>query len=1116
MKGIIAWFAENKVAANLLMIFIVVAGLISLQQTRKEIIPGVSLDLISISVPYPGASPEDVEKSVLSRIETSVFDLDGIRKVESLAKEHMGYVSVEVDYGADPKDVLAAVKSRVEAIADFPKDVERPIVREISLRNLVAQVIVSGASDERSLKSIAEQVKNDLLALKTISQVEHTVARPYQIAIEVSESSLQRYGLSFSEVAAAVKQSSMDLPSGVIKTAQGNVAVEAKGQAYWGDQFEDIVVRAMPDGAQVVVNDIATVSDGFEDGIVQNKFNGAPAVSLSVYRVGEQNILDISKAIRQYLENPSPRIPSNISLDIWQDSSVYFQGRIDLLSTNAIGGLILLFAVLMLFLRLQLSFWVSLGIPIAFMGAFWLLPYFNGSLNMVSLFAFILVLGVVVDDAIIVGENVFSHHRRGITGLKGAIAGAQEVANPVIFAVLTTIIAFLPLAFLPGPMGKIMQVIPVVVIATLLFSLIESLLVLPAHVSNISSNEYDRIPILHSLQKGLGRGLEIFIEKVYQPFLEWVLRWRYFVVTLFIGAILIVFTLMASGWIKVVFFSPIEADNALAKATFSQNITREQAHKNIEKMEAAVIELQKELKQETGSEQIVSIFTSFVSDTEGNVVVEMVPSEQRSVTGKEIGDRWRKKVGDLPEILALDFEATLNQDLPAIDIELSSSSLQDLREASKGIKARMASYEGTYGIEDSFQKGKQKLIIELKPLARNMGLSLDEIALQVRQAYHGVDIQNMQRGDSNVGVVVRYPAAERSSLWNLENMHIRLRDGTGVPLLTVADVSYGEGAAQIERNNRRRIIRVKTKIDESITSAPIIMSKLREDILDNIGQLYPGMSWAIRGAQKNRDELLSYMFKAYMFAMLGMYILMATLFRSYVQPLLVMFAIPFGIIGAVLGHFVLGKDITVWSLIGMIAVSGVVVNDNLVLVDYINRNRAKGTELFKAIREAGGARFRPILLTSATTFIGLVPLMQEQSLQAQFLIPMAISLAFGVVFATLVTLIMVPATYSVQADFMALGRWFVTDDEKEAAESKKASAANELDEAHLNAATMPEAEDGQSDVWHGGLDEAYQVGFDAAKAGQEKKAPYDLDVLVASWEAGWDDGADELELSRDS
>ncbi|PIE41582.1 MAG: RND transporter, partial [Gammaproteobacteria bacterium] len=757
MNGVIAWFAENKVAANLLMIFIVIAGIISLGQTRKEIIPSISLDLITITVPYPGASPEDVEKSVVNRIESAVYDLEGVKGVAASANEHAGIVTVEVAYGYDSKQLLNEIKGRVDAIGSFPKDVERPIVKEISVRNLVSYVIISGPGDQESLKKIAEQVKSDLTAIKTISQVENAANKPSEIAIEVSESSLQRYGLSFAEVAAAIKQSSLDLPTGVIKTAQGNVSIEARGQVYWGDQFEDIVVRALPDGGQVLVGDVAKVKDGFQEGADFTRFNGKPSVALAVYRVGNQNILDISKALHEYVKAPTSYIPENIDVDVWQDTSFYFKSRIDLLSKNALGGLMLLFMVLLLFLRAQLSFWVSVGIPISFMGAFWLLPVFGGSINMVSLFAFILVLGVVVDDAIIVGENIFSYHRRGVLGLKGAIKGAQEVSSPVIFAVLTTIFAFIPMLFLPGPEGKLMKVIPVVVIATLLFSLIESLLVLPAHVSGIKSGDVDNIPVLGFIQRKFSFGLESFIEKVYRPFLEFVLRWRYSAILVFVGALFIMLSMAASGWIKVVFFSDIEGDTASASVTFSQNASADTVNAGISRLEEIAFELKSELRDETGHDQILHVFTTISGHNSGSVIIEMAPSENRNISGGYITDKWRERAGDLPEMTDLKFNSSLNQNTPAIDIELASASMEDLRDAAGSLKARLAGYEGTYSIKDSFQKGKQKLVIELKPVAKNFGLSLDEIAGQVRQAYHGVTIQSIQRGESDIAVVVRYP-----------------------------------------------------------------------------------------------------------------------------------------------------------------------------------------------------------------------------------------------------------------------------------------------------------------------------------------------------------------------
>ncbi|RLT97973.1 efflux RND transporter permease subunit [Ketobacter sp.] len=1105
MNAIIAWFAENKVAANLLMVFIVVAGFISLQDTRKEILPNISLDLITITVPYPGASPEDVEKSVLNRIESAIYDLEGIKSLSSKATEHLGVLTLEVAYGVDSKNLLNEIKARVDGIGTFPADVERPIVREISVRNMVAYVVISGNADERSLKNLAAQIEEDLTTRPNISQVSLAASRPYEIAIEVSEAALQRYGMSFLEVANAVRQSSVDLPTGVIKTAQGNVSVKAKGQVYWGEDFEDIVIRALPDGAQVLVRDVATVLDGFKEGVSLSEFNGRPAVALAVYRVGDQNILDVSRELHDYVANPSTYIPEGIHLDVWQDSSVYFKSRMDLLSENAISGLALVFIILLLFLRAQLSFWVSLGIPISFMGAFMMLPYFDGSLNMISLFAFILVLGIVVDDAIIVGENVFTKHREGIAGVRGAILGAQEVQKPVIFSVLTTIIAFAPLIMLPGPEGKLMKVIPIVVICTLMFSLIESLLVLPSHVSGISSDEFDRIPVIGYIQKKFSLGLERFVEKVYSPFLETCLRWRYTTLFGFISILLVALSLMASGWLKVVFFSTIEADTASATISFAQNTTPEAVRDGIKRVERAAMDLRADLRAETGTEQILNVFTAFTSDTAGRIVVEMAPSENRKMSGQKMVRQWEERVGDIRDVVELEFKATLNQPGSIVDIELASSSLSDLKLAADGLKERMAAINGLYQITDSFQRGKQELLIELKPLARNLGLNLDDVAMQVRQAYHGADVQNIQRGEQDIKVVVRYPAEERSSLWYLENMSIRMRDGSTVPLLTVADIEYGEGAAQINRHNRRRVIRVRAKLDDSVTSTEKVMFALKDEYLNAIPENFPGMSWDISGVQREKDEFKAFLAKAYWIAILGMYVMMATLFRSYAQPLMVMFAIPFGIIGALLGHLLLGMQITLWSLVGMIAVSGIVVNDNLVLVDFMNRNREKGVALMDSIRQAGGARFRPIMLTSLTTFGGLVPLMLETSLQAQFLIPMAVSIAFGVLFATLVSLVLVPATYYILHDAQQLFRETILF--FSGAKTKTISVAEEVDQSFDS-----ESEDDSGKLqWHVGLDEAYELGHKEGLKGDEPRvSPFELEVLSASWEAGWDDGHEEF------
>ena len=1111
MNGIIAWFAQNKIAANLITLFVLIAGFISLQDTRKEILPNISLDIITISIPYPGASPEDVEKSVLNRIESAVYDLEGVKSLSTKAVEHLGIVTIEVDYGYDTKYLLNEIKARVDGIGTFPKDVERPIIKEISVRNLVAYLMVSGPADEATLNQLAQQIKQDLTALPNITQVEFAAARPYEIAIEVSESSLQRYGLSFFEVANAIRQSSMDLPTGVIKTAQGAISIKAKGQVYVGDEFEEIAVRAMPDGSQILVKDIADVLDGFKEGNALSQFNGRPAVALGIYRVGDQNILDISQALHDYIEKPMSYIPEGIVLDVWQDSSFYFKGRMDMLYDNALSGLVVVFIILLLFLRLRLSFWVSVGIPVSFMGAFAMLPQFDGSLNMISMFALILVLGIVVDDAIVVGENIFSHHSKGHHGTEGAIIGTQEVANPVIFSVLTTVVAFLPLVLLPGPEGKLMRVIPIVVILVLLFSLLESLLCLPAHVSSMSNDRFDKLPVLGFIQRRFSDFLDRFLATTYSPFLEMCLKWRYTVLFAFISGLLICFALMGAGWVKVVFFSTIEGDTANATVRFAQNSSPEAVRAGVLKLEQAALDLKRQYREQTGSDQILNVFTAFTGDESGRLIIDLAPSESRELSGQEVIKAWRERVGDIPDVVDMDFKATLNNPGSTIDLELASSSLDDLRLAADALKERLIVDRGLYDIRDSFQKGKQELHIELKPVARNLGLSLDDVAMQVRQAYHGVDVQNLQRGEQDVKVVVRYSAEERSSLWYLENMSIRLRDSSSIPLLTVADIEYGEGASQIDRHNRRRIIRVSAKVDDNVTTPTRVMEELKKDYLNSISDRFPGMTWSIAGAQKEKEEFKDYLIKAYIFALMAMYVMMAVLFRSYTQPLMVMSAVPFGLIGALTGHVIAGLDLTIWSLVGMIAVSGVVVNDNLVLVDFMNSNREKGISLMESIRDAGIARFRPIMLTSLTTFGGLAPLMLERSLQAQFLIPMAVSLAFGVMFATVISLVLVPALYHIVHDLEVLGAKLVGQYKSKPKQAD--SVAAEVDRSFVE----DSADDSDKLQWHIGLDEAYDLGYkEGLKGDVPRKAPFDLEVLVASWEAGWDDGHEEYLLKHDS
>ncbi|WP_144391876.1 efflux RND transporter permease subunit [Pleionea sediminis] len=1092
MNRLIIWFAKNSVAANVLMILILVMGYLSIPNTKKELIPNVSLERIAIQTLYPGASPFEVEKSVCKRIESAIYDIEGMIDLTTQAQKGSCNIQLDVDFGYDTRIILEEVKARVGGVSGFPPEVQRPIIKELKVRNRVATLIISGDAEEWVLKKIASRIRDDLLDSPLISVVDLENVRPYEVSVQVTESSLQQYGLSLSEVATIIKNSSQNMPGGTLNTAAGDVLIQTEGKVETANGFDSIILRSKPDGGRLLLSDLATVVDGFEYGNTHATFNGKPAVSLEIYRVGKQNIVDVAQVIQNYVAEPTSYIPPGISLYIWQDDSKHFEGRTQLLINNALQGLCLLFLTLMLFLHWRVSFWVSVGIPIAFMGAFWFLPNFGGSINVISLFAFILVLGIVVDDAIIVGESVFSQQRSGLTGVDAAITGTKKVSKPITFAVLTTIIAFIPLLYLPGPEGKLMQVIPIVVISTLIFSLVESLLILPAHLahSRITQAGYENKNTKY--QKLFSEGLEKFVERCYRPFLTFVLRWNLAAITAFIAIFIVAISLLTGGWLKMVLFSEIEADVAVASVGFAEGTPAEVTQQAVNKIEQAAILLSQELEEEFGEKQINQILAVIAprvktsnansqnQEHKGRVSIEFVDSEKRKIAGKELLRRWRNLVGDINGALELRFESNLNNPIPDLAINFYGDNLNTLKTVAEDFKSQMIKHRGVYEVRDSLQSGRKQVTIQLLPVARDLGLTLNDLGNQVQQAFHGIEVQSFYRGEDEVKVMVRYPDSARGSLWHLENMHIRLTDGSTTPLLHVAEVTDGTGAPTIQRIDRKRVVTVSAFVDNNITSAAKVMKQLEQSTLTNLSVDYPGVRWGITGKQKSIKEFFASMGQSYSFALIIMYLLMAVLFGSYSQPLMVMYAIPFGIVGSLLGHWITGVDVTLWSFVGMIAVSGVVVNDNLVLVDFINEKRREGVSIIESIKEAGAARFRPIILTSLTTFVGLMPIILETSVQAQFLIPMAVSLSFGVLFATFISLILVPSAY-------------LTLDQLNKAFQRLHHKLRLLFKVHQD--------------WDIDIEQAYEEGF---RAGMSNKPlhtpPFKNDVIAASWEAGWNDG----------
>ena len=1039
-RGLLAWFAQNHVAANLLMCLVVASGLLSLFTIKIEFFPEMSLDMISIAVPYRGASPEDVEEGVCLRVEEAIAAIDGVKRITSTAAEGVGTIVVEVEGYADTTEVLDDVKAEVDRIVTFPKETEKPIIVELKSRHSVVTIAVYGDVSEKTLKKLADQIRDDLTSMPNISQVSIAGVRPYEISIEVSEETLRRYGLSFEKVAKAVRDSSLDVPAGSVKTAGGEILVRTEGQRYYGPQFEKIIVLTRNDGTKIRLGDIAVVRDQFEDVDLISRFDGKRTALIKISRIGEESVLDIAGAVKNYVNEKQKTLPEGIELALWEDESEVLKSRIGLLKRNGYIGLILVFLCLMLFLDLRLAFWTTLGIPICFLGAFWLMPLFGVSINMISLFALIMSLGLVVDDAIVVGENIYTYRQKGLSGTKAAIKGVKEMSIPVVLAVLTTAFAFLPLAYTGGIMGKILRVLPIVVISVLGVSLVEAMLILPAHLSsrlNLGSNPVT--DIIDHIRGGIDKRLKRFVNGRFADLVIQAVRWRYLTLSIGVTVFLLTLGVIFGGFIKVKFLDTVEADNMIAALTMPQGTPFEQTGEIAERIEKAAREVIAEFDAERKGKPSVArhIATTIGahptmdrgggpgrSDVEvtaqahlAEVNVELLGGEQRGkVSSSAMKNRWRELVGEVTGVSSLTFVSEIMSAGEAINVELSHERFDILLEAVEKTKVFLREYSGISDIADSFQAGKAELKLQLKDSGRMLGLTLSDLARQVRQGFYGEEVQRIQRGRDEIRVMVRYPRSQRRSLADVENMRIRLLDGTEIPFRSVADVRYGRGYATIRRVDRRRVVNVTADVDEAVVTSGEINTDLAEKVLPALMREYPGLQYRFSGEARERSESLGSLKVNFLIAMLAIYGLLAVQFKSYTQPLIVMSAIPFGVVGATIGHLVMGFNLSILSLFGIVALSGVVVNDSLILIDLINRERKSGIELSLIIRDCATRRFRPIMLTTLTTFFGLVPMMLERSLQARFLIPMAISLAFGVMFATLITLFLVPSLYMILED----------------------------------------------------------------------------------------------------
>ncbi|WP_350645284.1 efflux RND transporter permease subunit [Pseudoalteromonas sp. G24-MNA-CIBAN-0072] len=1021
----IAWFTKNHVAANLLLVTLLLSGLFSLSsKIPLEVFPSFETDMISVGVSLRGATPEDVEQGVTIRIEEAVQDLEGIKQIFSRSSEGSGSVTIEVESGYDPRELLADIKSRVDAINTFPGDAEKPIVALAERKREVIAVTVSSDYGEKETREYAEKVRDQILRLPNVTQVELSGVRDYELAIEVSQDTLRQYSLSLAQISSAIANSSSDISAGNLKTEGGDVLISSKGQAYRKDEFASIVVKNQADGTIIRLGDIATIKDDFEETPVRTRFNGKQAAFIDVYRIGPQSAITVADDVKNYIEEQQATLPQGFKLSYWDDDSELVKSRIATLTSNALQGGILVLALLTLFLRPAIAFWVFIGIPVSFMGAFIAMPIFGVTLNIMSLFGFILVLGIVVDDAIVTGENVYTHLKTAKSGEQAAILGTQEVATPVTFGVLTTVAAFLPLAFIEGARGALFAQIPVVVIPVLLFSLIESKFVLPAHLKYIKLRHQKGEPSrLEAIQQRFADGFESAILKYYQPILNTALRHKLATVSLFVGVFFIILTMITSGWTKFIFFPRIPSETVRVNLTLPTGTPFEVTNKYVIDMSEKAQQLQDKYRDpNTGESVILNILATTGgrggASNSGAVRFEITPAEQREsdIGSRELASEWRDLIGVIPGAESLTFRAEIGRSSDPIDVQLSGTSLTILQDVADNIKNRLATYPTVFDIADSMSDGKEELRIELTQQGLALGLNRVNVAGQVRNSFFGSQVQRIQRGRDDVRVMVRLPIDERRSVADLQNILISTPDGGSVPLSHVATLTAGQSPSTINRIDRYRTLNVTADIEKNNTNMTVLQADLAQ-YLDELMQQYPGVDYKLEGEAKEQRESFGSLAWALVFVFFIIYALLAIPFKSYMQPIIVMSVIPFGMIGAVVGHWIMGMDLTIMSLLGMLALIGVVVNDSLVLVDFINKKRSEGGDLIEAVKLAGASRFRPVMLTSLTTFIGLMPLLFEKATQAQFLIPMAVSLGFGIIFATFITLLLVPVNYMLMERF---------------------------------------------------------------------------------------------------
>ena len=1009
-RGPIAWMAHNAIAANLLMFILLGAGIYTALTMQKEVDPDFALDIVNVSVSYPGAAPEEVEQGIILPIEEAIRGVQGIREITSTAREGSGTVSMELVTGVDRIKAFQDIDQAVTQIRTFPEDAEQPDVRLQDRVRDVMEVALYGDADVWTMRQLAERVRDQLLNQPSISQVEIGGALDYITHVEIPSERLREYGLTLGEVADLIAQSSRDVPAGSIDTSGGQILLRVEERKQWADQLGDIVIRSAESGAPVTLADIAEIRDGFEEVGFQSQFNRRPSIDLEIFRIGEQSPLEVAKAVETVLADLDQTLPEGISYRIDSNAAKDFADRMNLLLENGVMAIVIIVLILSLFLEYRLAFWIMMGMAISFIGAISVLPWLGVSINMVSMFGFLVALGIVVDDAIVVGENVYEYREQGMSNMEAAVRGAQEMAWPVTFSILTNIVAFLPVMFLPGTTGNYWFALPVVVVAVLLFSLAEALFILPAHLAHVKDRSHNRLTdALHRWQRRFARGVSDWIDMRYRPFLALCLRHRFITLTASITLLALTGGYALSDHMGMVLMPELAADEIEAGVRLPTGTTRDQAAAVAVEVTEATMRMfdQHDLyRAAEGVKTNVRGGSAFV-----DVEIVMKPPDERTMTARDVIQLWRDEIGDIDGVDQITFEAERGPGSwrDDIEIDLSHADVDMLAAASEALVERLSAFEAADGVNTNYQPGKDQISFTLLPEGRALGLTPLDVGRQVRDAFFGAVALRFLRGTNEVEVRVKLPEAEREDRRYLENFVVRAPDGTEVPLLDVVTVSRDKAFRSIDRRDGRRVITVSTDVEPK-SAAGRVLEGVRTEVLPQLRADFPGLTWTFEGSQAEIRESTASLYGGFALAMFAIFALLAVAFGSYLQPLIVMMSIPFGVVGAIIGHIILGYDLSLVSMMGVVAVSGVVVNGALIMVHYANGKR-EALGAFDAMLEAGTRRFRPIVLTTLTTFGGVTPIILETSLQAYHLIPMAISLGFGIVFSTSIMLLVVPCLY---------------------------------------------------------------------------------------------------------